>query len=174
MVNDQSNSSQQPPQGIPGRRLTGGIGLMLLLATVGLSYVLWTYNRLDDARFEARETWHGLADQLANRYQQIELVIAEGVDSRQIDMALGEKFRLAVERFRTTAQPDVQVRAAREIEELLFPIDALKPPSIELQKIVEQYNQRLTAERDVLDSVGGRLLSIFINLSDPAPFLLAG
>ncbi len=175
----EQNTSQPP--GISGPRLT--LLTLIGLGLIGgcLSYTLWTYNRLDVARKARSESWRSLANELATRYRVAEKTVAAGVDSREIKMELGERFRLAIDQFRSTAQVAPQYDAAQKVEDLLADSggtlagaerDWIKPSS-QLRSAIEDYNSHLANERQVLSSPGGRLLGLFLSFPRPEDFRVA-
>lgn len=169
------NETGRPP-GISGRRVTAAVLIALVAVGGWLSYVLWSYNEIDQARAATSTSWLSLANQLSARYSKIESQIARGVDDQSIDMAFGERFRLVVDRFRTTAQGPLQYATALELEQLLAEEtsvrSALPAPTPELASAIEAHNQLLATERGWLDSPGGKFLSIFLKFSEPEQFAL--
>lgn len=165
-------SARERP-GLSGRRVTLCVLAALVLVAGGVSYALFTYNRIDFARAQSADAWRELADQLAGRYRRAENAIARGVDKREIDMKWGEKFRLAVDRFRTTAQSTLQFAAACELEDLLRSQQMRLEVSAGLRDAVAEYNVRRAVERSALDSWGGRFLSMFLQFPEPVDLDLA-
>lgn len=157
-----------------GRRVTSVVLASLLIVGGWLSYTLWTYNRIDVARANTAQSWRQLAEQLSVRYRGAESQIAAGVDERQIDMEFGERFRLAMDRFRTTAQSEPQFEAARELEDLLAEKRIPAKSSGDLSAAVDQFNAKIDSESRVIDSVGGRFLSLFLHFQPSVKMELAG
>lgn len=171
---DPSHDTNTVPGGVSGRMLTGIILALLILLGGGLSYTLWSYNRLDQQRAVANELWLDLASELSTRYRGIEKEVADRVDERTMEMEIGEEFRLAVDRFRTTAQPNLQLEAAREIEGLLTDMPWVGKPSESLLDVTNRYNDQLSQVREVVGSTGGQVLSLFLTFPSYAPLQLAG
>lgn len=169
------------PPGISGKRLTLGVLVALVLIGVSLSYTLWTYNELDRARRTSVTAWRAVTEHLAQRYRTAEKMVAEGVDNRQLDMEFGEKFRLAIDAFRTTSLPEEQVNAAERLEQLLAAEDIaakdiaaggaeLEPLPAAAEAEIESYNLAREREKELLESWGGRLLDVFLKFEVPRPF----
>ena len=146
----------------------------MLIVGGWLSYTLWTYNRIDVARASTAQSWRQLAEQLSARYRAVESQIAAGVDERKIAMEFGERFRLAMDRFQTTAQSEPQFEAARELEALLSEQDLPLETPAELSGAVEQFNDQIDSESQIIGSVGGRFLSIFLHFQPSVKMELAG
>ncbi|MFK7734801.1 MAG: hypothetical protein AB8B50_02165 [Pirellulaceae bacterium] len=163
-----------PEVGFSGRKTVLVTVLGLLVVGGGLSYVLWTYNRIDSLRSSTEKAWFGAVDLLAERYRAVEPVVAERVDDEQWDMAKAEQFRLALDRFRNTVQSEVQMVAAREVEESLDGFDFPNPPGSDLIAAAEEFNQRIASQRELLDSPGGVFLEIFLKFPESQPVQLAG
>ncbi len=175
----QDLSVSMAPPGIPGKRVTLVVLLGLALLGVGISYTLWTYNRVDTARAATATAWRNLTEHLSSRYRAAEKTIAEGVDSRAIKMEFGERFRLAVDGFRTTSLPLEQYAAAQRVESLLGSEDlGISPqalPSVppDLRASLESFRDQLEQERQLLEGLGGRMLDIFMKFETTAPLSLA-
>ncbi len=183
-----TSHTQTPPAaavpGLSGKRVTFFVLLGLAVIGAGISYTLWTYSRLDVARKASAIAWRDLTEQLALRYRSAEKIVAQGVDSRQTKMEFGERFQLAVDRFRTIALLTDQYQAGLSVEELLGSEDFIAinmavngsrhlPQSDELKQAVEGFNQMRARERDLLDSFGGKMLDIVLKFVAPTPFELA-
>lgn len=164
----ENSSAASPPAqpGMSGRKLTMGLLLALAMVAAGLSYVLWSYNRVDSQRASVNASWNQLVEELAQRYRPLELQIARGVDERQIEMELGERFRLAMERFRSTAQPHLQWAAAADLESLLQAAGVSTSLSPSAASAAEAYNAEVRELHRLLESPGGRILVQFLNFSD--------
>ncbi len=177
MASSEQNSYDQPREvgqrGLSGKRVTAVVVLLLLLVGAWLSYTLWVYSQVDRARGETNIAWRNLVDRLDERYREAEKYVAKGVDARDIEMQLGEQFRLAVDRFRTTAQPSAQYITAEEIEKQLAGFKDIPEPTAELQLAVDRFNACLRQERDVLSSPGGRFLSVFLKFAEPEELRLS-
>ncbi len=169
----------QPPAGISGKRLTSWVLVALAVIGIGLSSTLWTYNRLDVARRESTEMWRDVTEHLSERYRAAEKLVAEGVDSRQVKMEFGEKFRLAIDAFRTTSLPAEQVAAAERVERLLsdneFQLFAASLPKMSsaADSLIADYNRSREREKMLLESWGGRVLDLFMKFDPPQPFTVA-
>lgn len=170
------------PPGVSGKRLT--IVIILAMAALGLviSSTLWTYNRLDATRKQTAASWRSVTEELGPRYRAAEKVVAKQVDERELPMELGERFRLAIDRFRTTSLPKEQHAAAVALERFLASEDFRShafaenenamSPSPELQQAITAYNRDLQRERDLLNSIGGRFLDFFMAFPEQAAFEL--
>ncbi len=156
-----------------GRSLTAVVLSTLILVGAGISYTLWSYNRIDAARAASTASWRNLAAGLSERYRQAELAVARGVDQRKIEMEFGERFRLAVDRFRTSAQLHLQYDAAQELEQLMSKQPGLLSASTALAQEVQDYNAILKNLRTALSTPGGRFLSLFLNFANPDDLRLA-
>jgi hypothetical protein len=166
----ESKSASPAVPGISGKKLTLGLIISLLLVGGVLSYVLWTYNRVDAVRRQREDAWQQLADALSDRYRSAEREVAQGVDAREIDMELGEKFRLAIERFRSTSQLDGQLAAALEMEQLLEKSDLTRRLNQSAAQPLQDYNQTVQALDRLLTTAGGKILLLFLNFSEPVEF----
>ncbi|HBE67669.1 MAG TPA: hypothetical protein DDW52_05915, partial [Planctomycetaceae bacterium] len=136
---------------------------------------LGSYSQLEAIRREGIEAWAECREPLAARYRQIEQTVARKVDDEEIAIAWAEKFRLAADRFRTTAQPKEQLAAARNVEELLAEPAAESSTlaaDAALQKAIDEYNAALADETQKLNTLGCRLLDIFLELPPPQPLEL--
>ncbi|QDV22768.1 hypothetical protein [Aureliella helgolandensis] len=166
-----------PPPGVSGRRITAIVILSLVVGGAFLSYELWSYNRLDAARAATQQAWRSLTDPLSQRYRKIELAVAERVDSESLDMAWAEKFRLTVDRFRTTALPDLQFQTSQELEELLsvstLSPEVLQTENVQLADALRSYNRTLDQERQLLHSPACKFLGIFLKFNEPVELQLA-
>lgn len=166
------NSKNKP--GMSGRRVTVTVLVGLVLVAAWLSYALWSYNRIDAARANTTVSWRELAEPLSKRYGRLEKEVAAGVDSREIDMQLGERFRLAIDRFRTTAQAPLQYVAAQDLEQVLAELASsgveLPPVSSEVAAAIEKHNACLRQETELLASPGGRFLLLFLRFTEPVEF----
>ncbi len=172
-----STSIASPP-GISGKRLTVWVLVGLAIIGVSLSTTLWTYNQLDVARRESTVAWRGVAEHLSGRYRAAERTVASGVGSRELKMEFGEKFRLAIDAFRTTSLPEEQLTAAERVENLLASSDyapwiaSLPASPDEMQAAIADYNLARQRESILLESWGGRVLDIFLKFDPPRPFAL--
>ena len=165
--------------GISGKQVTGWVVAALAVIGVVLSYTLWTYNRLDDARRVSVAEWREVTEHLSERYRIAERTVAAGVDDRTLRMEDGEQFRLALDTFRTTSLPEKQFAAAARVEEILARQE-LSAAAAQLnlsdggRDAVESFNQAKEFERALLESWGGRFLDIFLKFDLPRRFVLAG
>lgn len=181
-AHDRPLSSVQPGAvpGLSGKQVTGWVVAALAAIGIVLSYTLWTYNRLDDARRVSVVAWREVTEQLNERYRAAEHTVAEGVDERTLRMEFGEQFRLAIDAFRTTSLPEKQFAAAERVEEMLAQPEftdagaTLPELSDAGRSAIENFNQAKDLERSLLDSWGGRFLDIFLKFESPRRFVYAG
>ena len=172
------NNPHRPPAGISGKRLTGWVLAALAAIGIGLSTTLWTYNRLDAVRRESTDLWRSVTEHLSVRYRAAEKLVAQGVDSRQMKMEFGERFRLAVDAFRTTSLPAEQVAAAERLELLLADdefqhyADSLPELPSEANSLIAEYNLSRERERKLLESWAGWMLALVLKFDSPRPFVL--
>lgn len=162
----------EQPAGFSGRRLTSILVLALVVVGVGMSFLLWNYNSVRQSRDATLQAWRVLVGQLDTRYRMAEITISKGVDDTSVDMALGERFRLALDRFRTTSQPTLQLNGAIELEELVVQSAVPLPPTTELLSAIDAYNAQLDAHGRVLDSPGGTAISTILSFERPAAFAI--
>lgn len=168
-----------PPPGISGKRVTIWVILGLVVIGVSLSYTLWTYNRLDAARARSALAWRNAIESLAERYRAAELGLAESVAGGATSEAFSQQFQSAADTFRTTSMVNEQVAAAERIEELLgsveFPSQVRQalPSAAQLQSELDKYTQLRKRELVLLNSLGGRILDIFLEFPNSPPFQLA-
>lgn len=168
-MNDQANGiveKSSAPQGVSGRKLTSVVLVLLVVLGGGLSYVLWTYNKIDGHRAKAEVAWQDLANQLSSRYAIAEKELAKKVDNETEKMEVGEQFRLAVDRFRTSAQLNLQLQAARDVEKSLRESSWLDAPSESITTALASYNGHLADVRNEIASPGGKFLSMFLNFAN--------
>jgi hypothetical protein len=173
--NSNSQETALPAGGISGKRLT----VVVLVALIGtgllLTYTLSVYSQLDLARKRADAQWREVATMLDARYRQAELAVAKGVDSHAVKMEFGEKFRLAVDGFRTTTSSASQQHSSELLEQLLAAeAEALGAVGVasELAQGIEAYNSHSSQIAKILASPGGRILDVFLGLPAPQPFRL--
>jgi hypothetical protein len=181
---NESPVGNQTPSGWNGKTMALLVGGSVLLGAIVFSYILWLYGEVEKAATTTTAAWRAVATELAPRYAGLEKIVAEGVDSRQMAMELGEQFRLKIDSFRATGQAEQQVAAVTELEELLGKIDkslADTPAasssatrwknglrsSAELQSALESYNVRVREQKQWRSSFGGALLLAFIKLPEP-------
>ncbi len=169
-LGDIQEESAAAAPGVSGRKLTIVLLAALTLVGVALSYVLWSYNRVDDSRDQVVDAWNILFEELATRYRAVEKQVATGVDAQEMEMALGERFRLAIDQFRSTAQADVQLSAAMELEAIMKAANLQPPLSASLQEAAEKYNQCVLELAQLLDTPGGQTLLLFLNLNPVEEF----
>ncbi len=179
--------TKQAVGGMNGRRAALIVAGSLLLVLLVLGYGLWLYSRIERSREKAATAWRSVASALSLRHRAFEKIVARGVDAQTVDMALSEKFRLAVDGFATTTQLDKQVEAAEAVEQQLVEIRQSLSNRPEAADLVEQWEQvrvesaELTSSLDVYravvrgqlglrGSLGGKLLLFFIRLSGPREF----
>lgn len=156
-----------------GKSVTLGVLAGLLIVGGWLSYCLWCYQKLDDARADSKVAWRGLAEVLLARYSAAELKVASGVDDESLSMASGEKFQLALDRFRTTSQHSLQQQSATEMESLLSEFELGNQPSTSLQDLLVAFNSASSTEEQVLNQPGTRFLSMFMKFQQPIQVELA-
>lgn len=173
MTEAEVTSDEATQGGVSGKRLTVVLLLSLVLGGAGISYVLWTYNRIDSARRATEASWHAMVDDLAGRYRMLELEVAKRTDETTFDMAKAERFRLAIDGFRTTAQPELQVPYAQEIESCLEGAKFVSDPESALSQAVADYNAAIEAHQNLIGSPAGRFLGIFLNFPESKELKLA-
>lgn len=161
------------PQGVAGKNVTRLVIVALLVTIVGISYVLGTYNQIDVRRGDVEVSWRALTSELAERYRVVEREIASGVDDQSTAMELGERFRLAVDRFRTTAQRAPQVEAAREIEDLIPQAGVQLASTETLEQSLTDFNADQARLGELIETPAGKVLGLVLILDDTRPFELA-
>jgi hypothetical protein len=180
-------TSKQNAGGINGRRMTLFVVGSLLFVLLVSGYCLWLYSRIEKSRDEATVAWRAVASELSQRYRAAEKLVARGVDSGVIDIAMAEKFRLSLDAFATTTQVDHQISAAEELEIQLTQIRPIlaggaEPAELEaewdrkmertsgLLAAIKDYAAIVQNQHDLRSSLGGRLLLFFIKLTGPREF----
>ncbi len=164
---EQDPLSQPTNPGISGRKLTIAVVAALVIVGASLSFTLWSYNRIQTSRKQMEGAWTNVVDRLSERYQSAERLIADAIDERQMDMRLGERFRLEIDRFRSSVQPSVQLEAAQQLESLLDEAGQAIGSDASTSKLVAGFNDAVGAYERELDSWGGSLVSAFLNLPEP-------
>lgn len=170
-----------PAGGISGKRLTLAVLATLIGTGLLLTYTLYVYSQLDEARKRADAQWREVATLLDSRYRGAELAVAKGVDSGAVKMEFGEQFRLAIDGFRTTSDSTKQQQTAVKLEQLLASeaarlsiggADSAAPLKSEtpLLKSVEQYNADTAEITRILGTPGGKILDVFLGIPTPTPF----
>lgn len=184
-MTDTSKASQpdeRQPSGVgySGRRVTQLVLLLMVALGGTLAYALWSYTQLENIRRDQGAAWADIREPLVGRYRQIEKSVAAGVDAGSIPIAWAEKFRLAVDAFRTTAQAPDQYAAAEEVENLLVESLQWQPralevpePSEEISGGLKAFNSQLERESQQLQNPGCRLLDVFLEFRQPGQFDLA-
>ena len=175
------------PAGISGRKLVITLLAVLLLFGSCLVYVLTTYDRLEQIRGDCDSAWRALATLLEMRYQPAEKAVAAAVDAGTVSMEAGERFRLAIDAFHGTASSLQQSKAAQRVEDAWPNLpretsrenalgdsaqsqalaEAISPA---LRNAIDEYNACQRREREILDSIGGRVLDLFLELPEPTEF----
>ncbi len=171
--------TQAPPAGISGKRVTAWVVLGLVALGVTLSYTLWSYGTLNAARKVSSQQWREVADGLSLRYQTVAASLEAAVASGALTNDASKRFTAAMDRFRTTADANEQELAAVEVEGLLR-TDELVPAvagavtiSPKLQSQVVEFNRVRQIERDRLESLGGKIVDLFLKIPLPTKFELA-
>ena len=160
-------------RGHSGKAVTLAVLAGLIIVGGWLSYCLWCYQRIDVTREASQVAWRVLAEKLLTRYSDAEKQIASGVDERSVPMESGEKFQLALDRFRTTVQPDVQQKASREIETIIETL-AISPKNDDaLSSSLTSFNACVSDEQLAMDKSGSKFLAIFLNFPQPIEVVLA-
>ncbi|MEM7477042.1 MAG: hypothetical protein AAF483_18820 [Planctomycetota bacterium] len=168
-----TENTQAPPPGVSGKKVAIVV-LALLIGLVGsISYVLSSYNSIDDARKEAGTAWIELADELSARYKQVELDVAKRVDDRSIDMELGEEFRLALDRFRGTSILEKQLLASQALEQLLSKMGCEEEPTASAMEYATAFNECIDDVQRRFGSLGGQILGLFLNFPELTTFRFA-
>ena len=165
-----STSSGDGAPGISGRKLTLALLLALLAVGGSLSYVLWTYNQVDREQRASEQAWLVLADLIDQRYRRQEATLTRQVDAGKLDTQIEERFRLALDRFRSTAQPEVQRAAAEEIEAILVEAGRAEPPDEKTLQALHDYNQRVAEFQQQMSSPGAAVLKRLLRLPNLRQF----
>ena len=179
--------TQQP--GISGKKLTLLVTLSMVLVGAVLGYTLWCYSQLDAARADIADAWRAVASGLDSRYHVLELKTLAPSESEGEALGLAPEnshpnvpefagqLRMALDGFRSTSQISNQQTAAELIESLLqsnqvpLNLDVSAEPG--LVQAVAAFNESLQEEKNILNSVGGRILDIFMEFPQPRSFKLA-
>ncbi len=178
-------------RGISGQRLALSVVSLLTITVLLFSFCLSTYHRLSAIRVDRDRCWRPLAQLLDDRYRALELLVARGVDQEKIDMRWGEKWRSALDYFRAVSGASEQEIAAQEVEDLLMQLPVavadseLKEdlysaisfaagPQETFSPVCNSYRQIVDRERELLKSVGGKLIDTFLKLPAPHELRIAG
>ncbi len=162
--------------GTSGKKVV--IGVVIFLASVGSSigYCLWCYTKVEETRRDSAEAWRSVAVELEQRYRSIEKEVAQSIDDQTLPMAWGEKFRLAVDRFRTSASPVIQRTAAQAVESELesssLTRDILIPSAI-LEERIGAYNETSESELAAQRAPGAQVLATVLQYPEAAGFELS-
>lgn len=163
MANTASSSADSP--GLSGKRFTVGVLVILLVLFSGIAYFLTMVHRLDRTRSETSECWRQVAVLLDREYRQLERLENTSLDGQLPDQ-WQEQFEQLADRFRTAVDPLEQRSLAEQAEKAIAELSSSEGTgavsSGELRQRVQAYNQSLTNEREILDSVGGRLVTTFL------------
>ena len=171
-----TSEESTPPAGLSGRKVTFWLLIGFAVCGIWIAYTLSSYSRIDQARKDRSTNWRKVSELLDARYRKIELDLSRAVDAGEIPIESGERFRLAIDEFRTTAQPERQYRAASATEKSLQSLrDQLTLPALNdsLGAALDQHNQLTDLLQQRLDSVGGSFLAIFLQFDEPFPLQLA-
>lgn len=162
------------PNGLSGKKLTIATVIGLVLVGATLAYVLWVYSELDRARAQSETAWRTLATELDDRYRRVESGQLEGDEKVSLPAELKE----SIEQFRSLTRRRTQQSSALAVEQLLTTTPELlavaqgaSPPK--LDQALQAFNQSQARERGILDSLGGRVLDIFLSFAEPDEFELA-
>ncbi|MCA9126191.1 MAG: hypothetical protein KDB22_03860 [Planctomycetales bacterium] len=164
MIEDRINEPNSIP-GLSGKRVTLFVLFGLLGIGTALTFTMWSYSSLNRVREETRLAWRDLAEQLTWRYRRLEQSVASAVDAGDAPIAWAERFRLAIDRYRTTVQYVDQYATAREVEDLLANCDfdlGNLAPTPELEHELTRFNECLANERHQLAKPGSLFLDIFL------------
>ncbi len=107
------------PRGSMASRITLGLEpVWRLRPSVWLHHV-GCMARSNGLRTKQKLRWRSVATELEHRYSKLEKLCALGNRSTAIAMELGEQFRLRIDAFRASGQPEVQVAKVLELEALI-------------------------------------------------------
>ena len=145
----------------------------LVLTGIALSWVLGTYNQINEVRLRVADSWRQLAGELDARYSQLEVKVAKRVDDESIKMESGEEFRLALDHFRTTTQTPLQIEYARDVERLIqeFKLSTAIPNNLDVS--LSKHNEQMAHLQKLVASPAGKLLGVFLQFEDTSNFSLA-
>lgn len=163
---DVGNFATNQP-GLNGKKVViWTVGLMIVSGGV-LAYTLWVYTELEQARLATAKSWRAVASQLDQRYSDMEFAVEYGDVSAPSDWMT--EFTIESESFRTTTQTIPQIETALRLEELLTEREDAAATG-DLSPLIDAYNKQQLAEVQILDSVGGKILDVFLKLPRPIRF----
>ncbi|GIW98039.1 MAG: hypothetical protein KatS3mg111_1372 [Pirellulaceae bacterium] len=165
---------QQQPANTVGRRLVIGTAIAIAVGVLGLLALVQWHVQSERLREEIVASWRPVAALLDLRYRMIEREVAAAVDAEELPIAWAERFRLAIDRFRTTVDAARQIEAAAMVEQVLSEQrQYAAPPSDELLSAVDALNEAIGDYLKWRTSVPARLLRVFVTLPDVPEFALA-
>jgi hypothetical protein len=172
-----SDSYPPEPKGFSGKSFTAGVLILLLALFIGIAYFLTVVHRLDRTRLETAEYWRQVAVLLDRDYRKLEQV-DDLPDAEDLPDQWPERFSQLADQFRTAIDPLQQRSLSEQAEQAIAEVSlaewgALSAASPELRQRVQAYNQSLSNERDILDSVGGRLVTTFLVIPRQSDFPLS-
>lgn len=157
------NLETVPTPGISGKKFTIAMVGTMIVVGGSLAYILAVYEQLDGARAKSAEHWRTVATQLDQNYKQIEN-LESAVLLQQPDWH--SRFRSQADQFRTVTNLEQQMLVGRELEvhlqgnpEILAVLPAMP---VELRQEITELNASLSAERDIQQSLTGRIVQFFI------------
>ncbi len=158
-----------PKNFISGKRLTVVVVATLLTTGFFFYWLTTAYAAHNAARRETERRWRELATVLAERYRALDGVIAKGVDSREVDMRLGERWRSLRDRFSGTGLSVQQAAAAEELETLMsqLPASLADEPTETLREASHRYTAAVEHQKQLGRTAGSRMLKLMLNLPDP-------
>jgi len=168
-----------------GRKVTPVVVLVLMLLCVAVAYFVTVVHRLQQSRDLTAERWRTLAVHLEREYRLVDerWSGATPLDSK-VSQSLSQEpsdadsrqrdYHKAVDEFRTAVDLTRQRLLADAIEDLLVQTRsqlAFDVSSSEATRLsLAEYNQSLGKERQILNSLGGRLVRVFLVMPDLADF----
>ncbi len=159
--------------GISGHRFLPVVLLILALLCGGIAYFVLVVNRMEHARSKTADVWRQVALKLDQDYQSIEHQLAQAEDGSQFSTAQHERFASIHDQFRTAVDLAKQRELADQMERFLQTSQPqLASPSSALREQVRVYNETLAAERSILQSIGGRIVRIFLVVPELEDFQL--
>lgn len=167
-----SMQSRLEAPGLSGPKIT--VILLILLSGLcgSIIFTLAVYDRLNAARTATDEQWRRLSNLLSNDYQQLSqrTLTDQTIADQRLRTRQQQDILKSVDYFRTTVQPEQQRLMAEQVENLSAQEESsdwrLPAASSELKESVLQYNQCLARERNILSSMGGKLLQTILVLPE--------
>jgi hypothetical protein len=170
-------SATPAPAAISGKALTL-VMLVILLVTGALFYwFTMAYADYNAARRKTDRAWRELVPGLDVRYRAYDLNIAQRIDNREIEAQTAQEWLAARDRFSGTVLTAHQIPAAQSLEDLIAALPpspvANQPDPLPLLKLSNEYTQAAVNQQVVGQSLGSKLLKLFLNLPEPHEFDIA-